>query len=151
MHALRTAAIALAVICTIRADAFALDPPPTASQLRRWMGSECPVAGKRVGIDYARSLNRAVAKDSGGLAELFRFTKTDGFMGAAAESHTSILLGLLQRWGDDRFARVLRRQKPDIRKAVVDAIDYAFPYPGWKPSNFPITYSLAPHGHTPDA
>jgi hypothetical protein len=109
------------------------------------MGAECPVAGKRVGIDYTRSLNRAIAKDSAGLTDLFRFTRTDGFMGAAAENHCGILLGLLQRWGDDAFARVLRRQKPHIRKAVSDAIDYSFPYPGWKPAQFPDTYSLAAH------
>ena len=151
MHTLRKAIVTLVMIWATHAQVLALDPRPTGSQLRRWMGSECPVAGKRVGIDYARSLNRAIAKDAAGLSELFRFTKTDGFMGAAAENHCGILLGLLQRWGDEAFAHVLRRQEPIIRKAVINAIDYSFPHPGWKPSQFPSTYSLASHARTPDA
>ena len=100
------------------------------------------------GIDCVRCLNRAIREDASGLASLFGFTVTEGFVGAAAENHCGIMLGLLQRWGDRRFASVLRRQKPRIRKAVIDAIDYS--YPEWKPSQFPKTYSLAPHEHPPN-
>src|SRR5439155_9724065 len=96
-----------------------------------------------------RSLDRAIATDAAGLTALCRFTVSDGFVGAAAESHCSIILGLLQRWGDSRFARVLRAQPLRVRKAVVAAIDYSFPYPGWKPTQFPLTYALAPHEHAP--
>ena len=130
---------------------LALNPPPTAAQLREWAGDECVAAGKRVGIDYPRLLNRAIERDPAGLADLFRFTISDGFDGAAAENHCSIMLGLLQRWGDHRFARILRGQKPRIRKTVIDAIDDTFPHPGWKPTQFPETYSLAPHQHVPNA
>jgi len=151
MHAFPTATLTFLVACVIHTQAFALDPPPTDARLRQWMGDEPVAAGKRVGIDYARCLDRAIVKDPVGLAGLFRFTASDGFIGAAAESHCSIMLGLLQRWGDEPFARVLRRQKPRIRKAVIDAIDYSFSFPGWKPSQFPKTYSLAPHEHIPNA
>lgn len=109
------------------------------------MGDECVSAGKRVGIDYRRSLDRAIHGDSAGLSTLFQFTVSDGFVGAAAESHCSILLGLLQRWGDSRFAHALRMQQSRVRKAVIDAIDYSYPYPGWRPSEFPRTYALAQH------
>jgi hypothetical protein len=106
--------------------------------------------GKRVGIDYLRVLNRAIENDPAGLDPLFRFTVSDGFVGAAAENHCLILLGLLQRLGDSPFAKVLRYQTRHVRKAVIDAIDYAFPYPAWNPRQFPITYSLAPHEHAPN-
>jgi hypothetical protein len=149
MHALRKATVAFVFVGFVAAHALALDPPPSAKQLRQWMGDECVAAGKHVGIDYARLLDRAIEEDSAGLVGLFRFTASAWFVGAAAENHCGILLGLLQRWGDERFARVLRRQKPRIRKAVVDAIDYSLPYPGWKPTQFPHTYSLVPHEHAP--
>jgi hypothetical protein len=104
-----------------------------------------------VGIDSLRVLNRAIEGDPAGLDRLFRFTVSDGFVGAAAENHCSILLGLLQRCGDSGFAKVLRHEKRRVRKAVIDAIDYAFPYPRWEPTQFPETYSLAPHEHVPRA
>jgi hypothetical protein len=148
-NASRKASLACVFIGFAFTHALALEPTPSAKQLRQWMGGECVSAGKRVGIDYARLLDRAIEEDSVGLVGLFRFTVSHGFVGAAAENHCGILLGLLQRWGDERFARVLRRQKRDIRKAVIDAIDYSFDYPGWKPSQFPTTYSLAPHEHAP--
>jgi len=149
MHTLRKATLPFVVICAVQTHALALDPPPTPAQLRQWVGDECVAAGKRVGIDYAHALDRAISGDPVGLAELFRFTVSDGFDGAAADNHCSILLGLLQRWSDDAFARVLRREKARIRKAVIDAIDYSFPHPGWKRTQFPHTYSLAPHEHAP--
>ncbi len=146
MNVLHVAMLALVAAST---DTRALDPPPSAAQLRRWMGDECVAAGKHVGIDYPRALDRAIAKDPAGLATLFRFTTSHWYVGAAAESHDGIILGLLQRWGDQDFARVLRVQPRRARKAVVDAIDYSFPYPGWRPTQFPLTYSLAPHEHAP--
>jgi hypothetical protein len=122
---------------------------PSAARLREWMGDECVSAGKFVGIDYAHSLELAIRADPAGLAELFRFTETEGFVGAAAENHCGILIGLLRRWGDGRFAAVLRSQSLRIRQAVIDAIEYASSYPGWKPNQFPQTYSSAPHENVP--
>jgi hypothetical protein len=75
------------------------------------------------------------------LAALFRFTDTGWFDGAAAEGHCAILFGLLQRWGDRPFSRVLRAQKQSVRKAVFDAIS---PMPGWSRSKYPLTYASAP-------
>ena len=149
MQALRVAILAILVSCVSQTSVVALEPPQTPAQLREWMGDECVSAGKRVGIDYTRSLERAIDKDSAGLSTLFRFTVTNGFVGAAAENHCGSMLGLLQRWGDRPFARVLRAQKPRIRKAVINAIDYSFPYPGWQPAQFPETYSLALHDRRP--
>ena len=140
MCALRVAIIAL--LCVVSQDALALEPPPTAAQLREWAAGPCLRAGKHAGIDYAHSLDRAIARDPAGLATLFRFTDTGWFDGAAAEGHCAILFGLLQRWGDRQFSSVLRAQKADVRKAVFDAVG-TFPY--FKPAEFPLTYASAPH------
>ena len=102
-------------------------------------------AGKHAGIDYAGALDRAIAKEPAGLITLFRFTTSHWHDGGVAETHDLIIMGLLQRWGDRDFARVLRQQPRRVRKAVIDAIEYWFPYPRWRPTQFPLTYSLAPH------
>ena len=142
MRTLRVATVVL--LCAVSQDALALDPPPTAVELREWAAGPCVTAGKHAGIDYAHSLDRAIARDPAGLAALFRFTDTGWFDGAAAEGHCVILFGLLQRWGDRPFSRVLRAQKRPVRKAVVDAIS-SFSYPTWKPAEFPLTNASAPH------
>ncbi len=49
------------------------------------------------------------------------------------------LFGLLQRWGDRPFSRVLRAQKRPVRKAVMGEITT---FPGWKPAEFPLTNAL---------
>ena len=64
-------------------------------------------------------------------------------MGGAGEAHCAILHGLLQRWGDRRFAHVLRAQPSRVRRAVIDAIDYVLPNAGLKHSPFQETYLLA--------
>jgi hypothetical protein len=140
MCTLRIATVVL--LCAVSQDALALDPPPTAAQLREWTAGPCVAAGKHAGIDYAHSLDRAIAGDPAGLTALFRFTDTGWFDGAAAEGHCAILVGLLQRWGDRPFSRVLRAQKRQVRKAVIDAIAS---FPTWKPTEFPLTYASAPH------
>lgn len=130
-----------ALLCVVSRDALALDPPPSAAQLRDWAAGSCVRAGKGAGIDYAQSLDRAIALDPAGLAVLLRFTDSGWFDGAAAEGHCAILFGLLQRWGDRPFSRVLRTQKRPVRKAVVQAITT---FPGWKSTTFPLTNASAP-------
>jgi hypothetical protein len=138
MSTLRT--VMLVLLCAVNQDAQALDPPPTAAELREWAAGSCIRAGKHAGIDYARSLDRAIALDPAGLTALLRFTDTGWFDGAAAEGHCAILFGLLQRWGDRPFSRVLRTQKRPIRKAVMGAITT---FPGWDPARFPLTSTSA--------
>jgi hypothetical protein len=125
--------------------ARSLASAPSVAKLRDWASPDCINAGKYVGIDYARALERAINKEPAGLAELFRFTDTAGYDGGAGEGHSAILLGLLQRWGDRSFAHVLRAQPSRIRREVIDAINYVLPDPGLKHSPFHETYSLAPH------
>jgi hypothetical protein len=141
MCRLRVATVIL--LCAVSREALAVDPPPTAAELREWAAGPCIRAAKHAGIDYAHSLDRAIAGDPAGLAALFRFTDSGWFDGAAAEGHCVILLGLLQRLGDRRFSRVLRAQKPAIRKAVVTAIS-SFSDPMRKPREFPLTNASAP-------
>lgn len=122
-------------------QAQSLDAPPSAAQLRDWMGDECVRAGKRIGIDYPRALENAIRGEPSGLAELFRYTVAGGMDGNAGEAHAAILFGLLQRWGDKRFADVLRAQKRSIRKAVLDEL----PLPSDSRVKFPLTRTSAPH------
>ncbi|HEX4631846.1 MAG TPA: hypothetical protein VH188_12875 [Chthoniobacterales bacterium] len=140
MSALRTATVVL--LCAVTQSVLALEPPPTPAQLREWAAGPCVRAAKQTGIDYAHCLDRALANDPAGLTALFRFTATGWFDGAAAEGHCAILFGLLQRWGDRPFARVLGAEKRSVRKAVFDAIS---PMPGWNRSKYPLTYASAPH------
>ena len=137
---MRKTILALLLCSAVQVDARPLQRPPSAAQLRYWAAGECVAARRQAGIDYAHSLDRAIAEDPAGLATLFRFTDTGWFDGAAAECHCAILFGLLQRWGDRPFSRVLRAQKRQIRKAVIDSIT------GFgKPTEFPFTYASAPH------
>jgi len=142
MNAMRKTLLMLLLCSAVRVDARPLQQPPTAAQLRSWAVGPCVDAGRHAGIDYAHSLDRAIAEDPAGLVTLFRFTDTGWFDGAAAEGHCAILFGLLQRWGDRPFSRVLRAQKKPVRKAVFDAIA-SFPY--WRPTEFPLTNASARH------
>ncbi|MGE5208136.1 MAG: hypothetical protein ACM3KL_02270 [Alphaproteobacteria bacterium] len=117
------------------------DAPPSAAQLRKWIDKGCVSSGKHLGIDYPRALERAIRREPAGLAELFRYTVSGDLDGEAGEAHSAILFGLLQRWGDRRFAHVLRAQKLSIRKAVIDTI----PIPAGSRLKFPLTYASAPH------
>jgi hypothetical protein len=138
MTALRVAMI-LFFAASIQAQP--LDAPPSAAQLREWMGDECVRGGKHAGIDYAGALERAIRRQPAGLAELFRYTVVGDMDGETGEAHSAILFGLLQRWGDRRFAHVLRAQKLSVRKAVIDNI----PIPPGSRVKFPLTYASAPH------
>ena len=97
------------------------------------------------GVDYRKFLRGAIAKDSVALSALIRYTTNGKLMGEGAESNCDILRQLLRLWGDKPFARVLAAESPKVRTAVVAAIDYAWPHPGWQPRDFPVTYRLADH------
>jgi len=139
MSPLRVALIVLFLAASIQAQP--VDVPPSAAQLREWMGDELVSSGKHVGIDYRGALERAIRREPAGLAELFRYTVSGEMDGNAGEAHSAILFGLLQRWGDKRFAHVLRAQELSVRKAVIDTI----PIPPGSGSKFPLTYASAPH------
>ena len=126
---------------TFSLQAHPLGSPPSAAKLRFWASGDCINAGKYVGIDYALALEDAIKKKPPGLAQLFRFTDTGGYDGGAGEAHIEILFGLLQRWGDRDFARVLSAQPARIRHVVATEIRQTFPE---QRKQFPKTYSLAP-------
>ena len=144
LNATRKTTLALLLGCAVQViNAQPVQKTPSAGELREWAAGPCIDAGKKyAGIDYARSLDRAIANDSAGLAALFRFTDSGGFDGAAAEGYCAILFGLLQRWGDRKFSRVLRAQKNSVRKAVFDVVT-TFPY--FKRAEFPLTYASGAH------
>jgi hypothetical protein len=133
--------VAMIVFLAASVQAQPFDAPPSAAQLREWIDHGCVSSGKKVGIDYPNAVERAIRREPAGLAELFRYTVIGGLDGEAGESHSAILFGLLQRWGDRRFAHVLRAQKLSIRKAVMDTIAM----PTGSERKFPLTYASAPH------
>lgn len=133
--------VAMIVFLAASIQAQPADAPPSAAQLREWIDDGCVRSGKHVGIDYRGALERAIRREPAGLADLFRYTVIGGMDGEAGEAHSAILFGLLQRWGDRRFAQVLRAQKPDVRKAVIENI----PIPPESRHKFPLTYASAPH------
>ena len=134
--------IALIIFLAASTQAQPLDVAPSAAQLREWIDNGCVDSGKHVGIDYSNALERAIRREPAGLAELFRYTVIGDLDGEAGEAHATILFGLLQRWGDRRFADVLSAQKLRVRKAVMDNI--AMP-PGSR-HKFPLTYASVPLG-----
>ena len=93
--ALRVATVVLLSVAS--RNVLALEAAPTATELREGAAGSCARAASHAGIDYAQSLDRAIAKDPAGLAALFRFTASGWCDGAAAEGHCAILFGLLQR------------------------------------------------------
>lgn len=133
--------VALIIFLATSIRAQPLEAPPSAAQLREWIGDKSVSSGKRVGIDYRGALERAIRRDPTGLAELFHYTVIGEMDGATGEAHSAVLFGLLQRWGDRRFAHVLRTQKLAIRKAVIDTM----PMPPGGEHRFPLTYASRPH------
>jgi hypothetical protein len=101
--------------------------------------------GKLDSVDYRKLLRGAIAYDNDSLAAIFRYTANGRLIGEGAEDNSVILEALLHHWGDSRFAAVLRNQPPRVRTAVIAELDYSWKYPGWKPHEFPKTYSLVKH------
>ncbi len=133
--------IALIAFLATSIQAQPLDERPSAGKIREWVDDGCVRGGRRVGIDYLGALERAIRGEPAGLAELFRYTVVGEMDGEAGEAHSAILFGLLQRWGDRRFAHVLRAQKRDIRKAVVANI----PMPPGGRLKYPLTHASTLH------
>lgn len=96
-------------------------------------------------VEYRILLAGAISRQADSLAALFRYTANGNLMGEGAETNCDILRQLLILWGDRQYAEVLRKQPLKIRIAVISALDYAWPHPGWEASNYPETYQLAPH------
>src|SRR4051794_126151 len=109
---MRITIFAVLLCSALQVDAGPPERSAGAGQLRDWAAAgECVRAGRHAGIDYPGAVDRAIAGDGQGLATLFRFTGSGWCDGAAAEGHSAILFGLLQRLGDGPFSRVLRAQK----------------------------------------
>jgi hypothetical protein len=96
---------------------------------------------KAAGIDYVAAVKRAERGERPGLSILFRVTKQ--LDGHGSEIHCVILRQLLELHGDKRFSDALRAEPADIRKRVLESLDFDFAAPWQK--KFPLTYSLGPH------
>lgn len=92
---------------------------------------------------YKPVLKGAIEKKESALAELFRYCERTTLIGAGAEEHAYILKLLLQHWGDEAFAKVLRVQNAETSQKVIWDLDYAYVEDFKK--RFPSTYGLAKH------
>jgi len=124
--------------------------PSAEKQLRSFLAAKSEAGnvfaqGTLDGIDYRKLLRGEVAKHEPSLTGIFRYTAYGKLMGEGAEDNCVILRQLLRLWGDPAYARVLAVESPKLKKAVIDALDYTWPYPGWRPAHSPKTYCLAPH------
>jgi hypothetical protein len=94
-------------------------------------------------FDYKSVLKDAIEKKESALAELFSYCERTTLIGAGAEENAYILNLLLQHWGDEAFAKVLRVQSAEARQKVIWDLDYANVEDFKK--RFPLTYGLAKH------
>jgi hypothetical protein len=93
--------------------------------------------------DYKINIASALAGDEAGLRQLLRLAPQHKFDGAGAESYTTRLGYLLKRWGDHRFAAVLRTESTVVRKEVIRHLDeYAVDK---HMRRYPETSSLSEH------
>ena len=132
----RSALISVALLASLSQSALAqrFNPP------RNYMDSALVEMTARAGIHYGQAYEQALHGQEAGLATLFQAgLHTDG---APAELHDSILWEMLQRWGDRRFAAVLRRQSREIRNRVRCSIDLGG-CADWTPK-YPRTAAIAP-------
>ena len=108
------------------------NPGPTQASI--W--EETLAAAKHENFDYRGAYRRAANRDAQGLAELMKFsTKTDA---AASLGHGVVLVELLHIWGDEKFARVIRSQPPNIRNLVGGLLDAGVAYATSKKLKQPI-------------
>jgi hypothetical protein len=88
-------------------------------------------------FDYRSVLAPAAKKDRRALLTLLQYNERTTLRGAGGEDHASILVALLEIWGDDAFASVLQQTSP---KAVEETLGF-LEYGGASRVVFPATYS----------
>jgi hypothetical protein len=131
---------ALLISALLSTSLFALDrrgDPTTPSEIRRYAAE---INARDLPFDYSGVVNRALAKDTRALGELFHFLRSPRCDGVMAEQHCVILRGLMIVWGDRAFARALRHETPKLRDRVLGALEFADPRYS---KSFPRTASLA--------
>jgi hypothetical protein len=106
------------------------------------------LTAKREGFDnYAELYNRSWRRDIEALKTFFSRSAIVPFDGASAQSHGYLLYDLLCHLGDEVFSDALRVQSTNVRKNIIDHLDYGSSDQGIKnyKNKFPVTYSLALH------
>ena len=121
--------------------AAAAGAPPSESIAAKFDWQDTIDQAKAAGVDYRATLAKAERGDVKGLAELFRVTRRVD--GAGKDSHNTVLRQLLGQLGDARFSRALAQQSPELRNAVIQALDYDFRMT-WR-RRYPRTYKLGYH------
>jgi hypothetical protein len=111
--------------------------------------TDAVLTAKLTRFDYRKNLESAVRGESSGLHALFKFTDSKSFVGAGADDHCRTLHELLLLLGDQAFSRELAKESNRVRIAVISALEYDWAYPGWKSSEFPLTYALGKHEQVP--
>ena len=139
----------IGLIFTCTAPLLAAEPTNVRTALEKQLASDFTQqklfrqAAQFDNFDYKPVLKGAIEKKESALAELFRYCERTTLIGAGAEEHAYILKLLLQHWGDEAFAKVLRVQSAEARQKVIWDLDYAYVEDFKK--RFPSTYGLAKH------
>lgn len=89
-------------------------------------------------FDYRAALKSATAEDRSGLVALLQYSGRSSLMGEGAQDHASILVALLNTWGDARFSTALQSCLPKAASSVQDFLDYG----GATKEQFPLTFSV---------
>ena len=140
--------LVLIMLTALLLVACATERQPTAHSILS-DPTDAAYTAKLTGFDYRKNLESAVRRQPPGLHALFKFTDSESFVGAGADDHCRTLHQLLQLLGDQTFSRELAKESHRVRIAVISSLEYGWGYPGWKSSEFPLTYALEKHEQVP--
>lgn len=77
---------------------------------------------RTAGVNYSSELSAAFRKETAALITLLKLTAAGKLDGAGAQTHTEVLWGLLQCWGDSAFSDVLDLQPTKVRSRVLRSL-----------------------------
>jgi len=102
----------------------------------------CPQAAEFDHYNYRQGLSAAFRSEHG-LVEFLAYLERSSIIGSGAEAHACAVSALLQRWGDNVFAKQLSTQPVKVREQAIGLIDYS----GLERfrARYPRTYQLAAH------
>lgn len=80
----------------------------------------------KAGVDYKKTVDRAMRRDEKSLHTLFGLTANAGFDAASSEGNAAVLGSLLRYLGDGTFGTALSAEVESNRNAVLDELRYDF-------------------------
>lgn len=102
----------------------------------------CPQAAEFDHYDYRNGLAAAYRSEKD-LSAFLSYLDRSSIIGSGAEAHACSVRALLERWGDNTFARALSRQSAHVKDQAIGLLDYTG-IPNFR-QRYPKTYLLAAH------